>query len=34
MVRKTDFVTRRLLLFVTIASVASLIYGWEVGMLK
>jgi len=34
MVRKTDFITKRLLFFVGIASVASLIYGWEVGMLN
>jgi len=34
MVKKTDFITKRLLFFVGIASVASLIYGWEVGMLK
>jgi len=34
MVRKIDFVTKRLLFFVSIASIASLIYGWEVGMLN
>jgi len=34
MVKKTDFITKRLLFFVGIASVASLIYGWEVGMLN
>ncbi|OUM63888.1 hypothetical protein PIROE2DRAFT_20612 [Piromyces sp. E2] len=31
MVRKVDFITKRLLFFVSIASVASIIYGWEVG---
>jgi len=34
MVRKIDYITKRLLFFVIIASVASLIYGWEVGMLN
>ncbi|ORX83658.1 general substrate transporter [Anaeromyces robustus] len=34
MVRKSDYVTKRLLFSVIIASVASLIYGWEVGMLN
>ncbi|ORX56497.1 general substrate transporter [Piromyces finnis] len=34
MVRKFDFITKRLLLFASIASVASVIYGWEAGMLN
>jgi len=34
MVRKVDFITKRLLFFVCIASIASVIYGWEVGMVN
>ena len=34
MVSKLNFVTRRLLFYVAIASIGSIIYGWEVGMVK
>lgn len=34
MARKIEFVTKRLLFFVCIASIASIIYGWEVGMVN
>jgi len=34
MVSKISFVTRRLLFYVAIASIGSIIYGWEVGMVN
>jgi len=34
MARKIDYLTKRLLFYVTIASVGSVIYGWEVGMVN